>query len=92
MMKSEFIHISDELFLQLGKLITERYGIKMPPDKKIMFQARMQKRLIELSINSFEEYAKMLLNSNADSPEFSILADYISTNKTEFFREKDHFE
>lgn len=91
-MKLEFIQISDELFLRLGNLITERYGIKMPPDKKIMFQARMQRRLLELEINSFDEYAKMLLNANLDSPELSVLADYISTNKTDFFREKDHFE
>ena len=91
-MKSEFIHISDELFLKLGNLITERFGIKMPPDKKIMFQSRMQRRLLELEINSFDEYAKMILNANIDSPELSVLADYISTNKTDFFRENDHFE
>ncbi len=90
-MKSEFIQISDELFLQLGKMITERYGIKMPPEKRIMFQARLQRRLIELKINSFDEYAEKLLLSSGESPEFSILADYISTNKTEFFREGDHF-
>ena len=91
-MKSEFIHISDELFQKLGTLITERFGIKMPPDKKIMFQSRMQRRLLELEINSFDEYAKMLLNANLDSPELSVLADYISTNKTDFFRENDHFQ
>jgi len=91
-MKSDFIHISDELFLKLGNLITERYGIKMPPEKKIMFQSRMQRRLLELEINSFDEYAKMLLNADLDSPELSVLADYISTNKTDFFRENDHFE
>lgn len=91
-MKSEFIHISDELFLKIGNLITERFGIKMPPDKKIMFQSRMQRRLLELEINSFDEYAKMILNANLDSPELSVLADYISTNKTDFFRENDHFE
>lgn len=56
-----------------------------------MFQARLQRRLHELDIHSFEEYAKTLLSSGDDSPEFSILADYISTNKTEFFRENDHF-
>jgi chemotaxis protein methyltransferase CheR len=91
-MKLELFHISDELFQKLGNLITERFGIKMPLEKKIMFQARMQKRLLELEISSFDEYAKLLLNTNSDSPEFSILADYISTNKTEFFREKDHFD
>ncbi|MBA4410220.1 MAG: chemotaxis protein CheR [Odoribacter sp.] len=91
-MKLEFIQISDELFLKLGNLITTRFGIKMSPDKKVMFQARMQRRLRELEINSFDEYAKMLLTTNLDSPELSVLADYISTNKTEFFREKDHFD
>jgi chemotaxis protein methyltransferase CheR len=47
--------------------------------------------LLELEINSFDEYAKILLNANLDSPELSVLADYISTNKTDFFRENDHF-
>lgn len=90
-MKSEFIQISDELFLELGKMITERYGIKMPKEKKIMFQARLQRRLRELNMQSFDEYASELLGKNGESTEFKLLADYISTNKTEFFREKDHF-
>jgi chemotaxis protein methyltransferase CheR len=90
-LNTEFIQISDELFLRLGKMITERYGIKMPPDKKIMFQARLQKRLRELGIYSFEEYAEKLMGENGNSTEFTILADYISTNKTDFFREKEHF-
>ncbi len=87
----ELVKISDDLFLRLGHLITERYGIKMPAQKKIMFQARLQKRLRELNLDSFDEYAKKLLDSDGESPEFEILADYISTNKTDFFREKEHF-
>jgi chemotaxis protein methyltransferase CheR len=90
--QSEFIEISDELFLQLGRMITERYGIKMPPEKKIMFQARLQRRLRELDIYSFDEYAARLFTDSNDSTEFDLLADFISTNKTEFFREKDHFD
>ncbi len=91
-MKLELIKISDDLFLKLGNMITERYGIKMPPEKKIMFQSRLQRRLRELEINSFDEYARMLLYRDQDAKELAILADYISTNKTEFFREKDHFQ
>ncbi len=90
-MKSEFIEISDELFSQVGKMITEKYGIKMPPEKKIMFQARLQRRLHELDIHSFDEYAKILLNDKNSAGEFNQLADLISTNKTEFFRENEHF-
>lgn len=90
-MKSEFIEISDELFLEVGKMITQRYGLKMPPEKKVMFQARLQRRLRELDMYSFEEYTARLLNDTNVPTEFDLLADFISTNKTEFFREKDHF-
>jgi chemotaxis protein methyltransferase CheR len=89
--RSEFVEISDELFLQVGKMITERYGIKMPAEKKVMFQSRLQRRLHELDIHSFDEYAVRLLDDIADSSEIDLLADFITTNKTEFFREKEHF-
>lgn len=91
-MKLESLQISDELFLQVGKLITEKYGIKMPLEKKVMFQARLQRRLRELDIHSFDEYAAILLNNGGESSEFDLLADYITTNKTEFFRKTDHFD
>ena len=89
---SDFIEISDELFLQLGRMITERFGIKMPLEKKIMLQTRLRRRLRELDIHSFDEYAARLFTNSNESTEFDLLADYISTNKTEFFREKDHFD
>lgn len=91
-MKSELIEISDELFQKLGKVITECYGIKMSPDKKIMFQARLQRRLHELKIKSFDEYALNFFNQKNDSNELKVIADFISTNKTDFFREKEHFQ
>jgi len=90
--KSEFIEISDELFLQVGKIITEKFGIRMPPEKKIMFQSRLQRRLRELDIHSFYDYAAMLFNDDNETEEINLLADIISTNKTDFFREKEHFQ
>lgn len=91
-MKSEYVEISDELFLKVGKLITERYGIKMPIEKKIMFQARLQKRLRQLEMTSFDQYIAALYQGTGLTDEFELLSDYISTNKTEFFREKAHFQ
>ena len=90
-MKLDYIEISDELFARVGKMITLRYGIKMPPDKRIMFQARLQKRLRELNMQTFDAYASILFNDDKTTEEFDLLADFISTNKTEFFREKEHF-
>lgn len=63
----------------------------MPLEKKVMFQARLQRRLRELNIKSFDEYAMKLLDPEKGIDEFVIMADFISTNKTEFFRENDHF-
>lgn len=91
-MKSDIIQISDALFLKLGKIIAEKYGIKMPIEKKIMFQSRMQKRLQELRLEYFEQYADALLDPRSKKDEFTMMADYISTNKTEFFRENAHFD
>jgi len=90
--RADFLEISDELFAQVGKLITERFGIKMPADKKTMFQARLQKRLRELNISSFDQYVSTLFDGDETTAEFELLSDYISTNKTEFFREEDHFK
>jgi chemotaxis protein methyltransferase CheR len=64
----------------------------MSIEKKIMFQSRLQKRLRELNMISFDEYAVRLLDSNGGTEEFSVMADFISTNKTEFFRERAHFD
>lgn len=91
-MNSDFIEISDDLFRSVGKMITEKYGIKMSPEKKIMFQARLQPRLRALGLSSFDEYASRLFGNENDTSEFDLIADYISTNKTEFFREADHFD
>jgi len=37
--------LSNEQFARLGAFINRETGIKMPPDKKIMVQARLKKRL-----------------------------------------------
>lgn len=91
-MKIEIVRISDELFSRLGGLVTETYGIKMTPEKKIMFEARLQRRLIELQIDSFDEYAKLFSSEQLQHDELRAIANFISTNKTEFFRENDHFD
>jgi chemotaxis protein methyltransferase CheR len=47
--------------------------------------------LHELELKTFAEYVSLLFNEGGLSAESDLLADYISTNKTEFFREADHF-
>ncbi|MEL7587681.1 MAG: CheR family methyltransferase [Prolixibacteraceae bacterium] len=91
-MTYRLLQISEKDFLRLGGLLTERYGIKMPPEKKILFQSRLQKRLLELEMTSFQEYGEFILNPLNTESELTRMVDYLSTNKTDFFREVRHFD
>ena len=83
--------ISETDFLAVGELITRRYGIRMPAEKKIMFQSRLHSRLRELNIESYDEYCQFVLNPQNTERELRTMINFISTNKTEFFRESQHF-
>ncbi|MGQ8338489.1 CheR family methyltransferase [Sunxiuqinia sp. A32] len=91
-MNFKLIEISERQFAQLAELLTNTIGIKLPPEKRIMFQSRMQSRLNELGFNSFETYASYLLKPENKMTELPAMIDLVSTNKTEFFREKEHFD
>lgn len=84
------VEMSDKEFQKLSSFITQNYGIKMPEAKKIMLQSRLQKRLRKLNIGSFEEYCNYLF-SGVNEQEIIHMMDVVSTNKTDFFREPQHF-
>ncbi|MBN2347718.1 MAG: hypothetical protein JXJ22_02705 [Bacteroidales bacterium] len=79
-------------FNRLSKFIMTEYGIKMPPEKRIMLQSRLQKRLKALQMNSFKEYVEYLFSDANHNEEVIHMMDVVSTNKTDFFRESVHFD
>jgi chemotaxis protein methyltransferase CheR len=83
--------LSEKDFLRLQSFIQGNYGIKMPPEKRIMLQSRLQKRLRHLQIPSYEEYLKYAFEKEPNV-ELVHMMDVVSTNKTDFFREPAHFE
>lgn len=83
--------LSDKDFERLQSYIQGNYGIKMPPEKRIMLQSRLQKRLRHLQIPTYEEYLKYAFEK-APNVELVHMMDVVSTNKTDFFREPAHFE
>jgi len=84
--------IKDKEFKQFSSFIYERVGILMPQAKKTMLEARLQKRLKTLAMDSFEEYAQFVFSPEGQKTELVHLIDVITTNKTDFFREPVHFE
>lgn len=84
--------MSDRDFCRLSEFIHNQCGIKMPPAKKTMLEGRLRKRLKALGIDSFDRYCEYLFNSRGAETEFVHMINVVTTNKTDFFREPDHFD
>lgn len=84
--------MSDKVFRRLSELIHGLCGIRMPPAKKIMLEGRLGKRVRALRMESFEQYCEYLFSTEGAEREFIHMIDAVTTNKTDFFREPDHFD
>ncbi len=82
-------HLSSEYFQKFKDLIYDEIGINLLPHKQTMLEGRIKKRLRKLKIDKFESYYELILTNNDEKIE---LFNVVSTNKTEFFREKHHFD
>jgi chemotaxis protein methyltransferase CheR len=83
--------LSPASFARFAEMITRELGIKMPASKTTMVQSRLLRRVRELGLGSVEEYARYLFSSPESASERVHFINAITTNKTDFFREPDHF-
>jgi chemotaxis protein methyltransferase CheR len=84
--------LSNADFQRLRQLIYEQSGINLNADKRTMLELRIKRRLRSLNHGSFEEYCRYLFGAQGLRQEIVHLLDVVSTNKTDFFREPEHFE
>ena len=83
--------MSPEIFNKLSAFIHSECGIRMPPSKQVMLEARLTKRLKNLGLNDYSAYYTLLSGPDG-AMELPQLLDAVTTNKTDFFREPRHFE
>lgn len=79
-------------FSRLSQLIHQTCGIKLSPSKKTMLEGRLRKRVRALGLGSMTAYVAYLFEDDGLDNELSQLIDAVTTNKTDFFREPDHFK
>ncbi len=84
--------LSNADFQRLRQLIYEQSGINLNADKRTMLELRIKRRLRSLNQGSFDEYCSYLFGVQGLQQEIVHLIDVVSTNKTDFFREPEHFE
>lgn len=84
--------MTDSTFFQFSQFIQTELGIKMPPTKKVMLQARLHKRLWKLGLDSFDAYYEYVFSPDGREHELPQMINVVTTNKTDFFREPNHFD
>ena len=84
--------LSTRDFGKLSRFIYDTCGIKMPDVKATMLEARLQKRLRALDMHNFTQYCDFLFSPEGLEKELVHMLDVVTTNKTDFFREPDHFD
>jgi chemotaxis protein methyltransferase CheR len=84
--------MTDSEFFRIGEFIQKQCGIKMSLSKKTMLQTRLSKRLHRLCLSSYSEYADFVIRNRGNGEELYHMIDAVTTNKTDFFREPNHFE
>ncbi|HLJ18386.1 MAG TPA: protein-glutamate O-methyltransferase CheR [Bryobacteraceae bacterium] len=78
---------------RLCKLIYDQCGINLNAEKQVMLEGRLKRRIVELKLSSYHEYCEYLFDGHGhDAEEMVQLIDAVTTNKTDFFREKPHFD
>jgi len=79
-------------FARFAELITRELGIKMSLNKAQMLQSRLMRRVRALGLDSLDAYQQYLFHSAGRGDEMAHFFDAVTTNKTDFFREPQHFD
>jgi chemotaxis protein methyltransferase CheR len=77
-------------FRQVSELMHRISGIHLHSGKRELVRARLTTRMRELRLADFDSYLS-LLSTDRDGRELACLVDLLTTNKTSFFREPQHF-
>ena len=85
--------MSAKTFADFSALIKAQLGIRMNTGKRVMLESRFRKRVVQLGLDSYEEYYEFVIVSKRKTgDELPLMFNMVTTNKTDFFRESSHFE
>jgi len=84
--------ISDDQFKFFTEYLSSRYGLRIPPEKRVLLESRLIGRLNALKMTNIEQYIDHTFKSKATNDEYQYFVDQITTHKTFFFRENYQFD
>lgn len=83
------MELSQEEYCDIKDLLLEKTGISLKDSRQALVEARLSKYLRGLQVSTYKEYLKLV---KKDKKLMGIFINALTTNKTEFFRENDHFK
>lgn len=79
-------------FRRFRELVHQETGIALGDSKRQLVCSRLAKRLRHYGYTTFTEYYEHLMRRDPAGEERRCMINAITTNKTDFFRERHHFE
>lgn len=76
---------------RIADFVTRETGIQLPESKHQLVEVRLRKRQRALGLPSIKHYVNYALDNSAQNNERGHLFDALTTNKTQFYREANHF-
>jgi len=91
-MENLFVQMDEESFVRLSSYVTREYGIKLPATKKSMLESRLNKKVKSLGMDNYKQFLDYIFSDAGKKGDLFHVVDLITTNKTDFFREPEHFK
>jgi chemotaxis protein methyltransferase CheR len=85
------VRLEPEQFRALARIARQDAGLTIPEGKAGMVQSRLARRLRVVGLDGFDAYLA-LVESTGGAEERRELISALTTNVTQFFRERHHFE
>src|SRR5690349_4526404 len=86
------MRISDAEFASFRELVRRSAGITLSDTKRTLLCSRLARRLRHHALHTYSEYYEYLRTRDPDGEELRQMINCITTNKTHFFREIQHFD
>ena len=88
----QLCELDDSDFEYFSDTIRRRIGLHLTAQKKDLIRSRLAPHLLKHGFQSTSEYKSFLSGLPEGHEEWQELINLLTTNKTDFFREQDHFD
>ncbi|MEO2049706.1 MAG: protein-glutamate O-methyltransferase CheR [Pirellulales bacterium] len=86
------LQITDSQLAKYAKLIYDRAGIRISPQKKTLLSNRLRRRLRATELESFDDYFRIVSKLSDKDPEWDAFLQEITTHETYLFRDMSHWD